>query len=277
MAGTYYECAVLTQRDLVIEGAGAETVLTDRTCEDKAMLVARGDGLTVRDLVLARARVGDRNGAGIRLEGQGLVLERVRFENDEVGVLAGAGGPGTIVVRDCTFEHGGVAGERPTAALMVAEVGLLRVERSRFEAVKGAQVSSAALRTELVGNSVSTGVEPGAGPAVQASGALLMQGNTLALGPNAPPHGAAVIATGPSATLTGNRLQNGTGEAAVLLLDWTESAPTLADNVVQRGDEAVSSSGLLRHRAGSVAREAYGDARRAAGGAKRALLGMFGR
>ena len=107
VAGTYYECAVLTQRDLVIEGAGVDTVLTDRTCEDKAMLVARGDGLTVRDLVLARARVGDRNGAGIRLEGQGLVLDRVRFENDEVGVLAGAGGPGTIVVRDCTFEHGG--------------------------------------------------------------------------------------------------------------------------------------------------------------------------
>ena len=63
-AGEYLECAVVTQRNLVIEGAGPQTVITDKTCEGKALLVARGDGLTVRDLVLARARVGDGNGRG---------------------------------------------------------------------------------------------------------------------------------------------------------------------------------------------------------------------
>ena len=94
-------------------------MLTDATCEGKAVLVARGDGLRVRNLVLARARVPDGNGAGIRLEGQGLTLDGVRFRNDEVGVLAGAGGAGSVVVRDCVFEGGGTTAPGPSAAVVV--------------------------------------------------------------------------------------------------------------------------------------------------------------
>ncbi len=268
--GAYYECAVLRQRNLVLEGPGA--VLTDRICEGKALLVARGGNLTVRDVTLARARVADRNGAGIRLEAQGLSLERVRFADNEVGVLAAQGGAGQVRVVECRFEGGGVAGERPTAALMVGVVGLLRVERSVFDAVKGAQIVTNAARSELVGNQIGAGSAPGAGAAVQAGGGVLvMQDNLLTVGPALPPHAAAVVASGEGAELRGNRLVNRTGQPLRLLLDWMDAAPVLAANRVGAGDSVVSSAGLWRHRAGQAAREMLAGGRAAAGEAKRAV------
>ena len=276
--GTYYECASLSQAGMVLEGAGPSTVISDQTCEGKALLIVRGADVTVRDLVLARARVPDMNGAGIRLEAQGLTVERVVFENVQVGVLAGIPGPGRIVVRESSFRNGGVAGDRPTAALMVGEVAVLVVERSTFEGVKGGQISSAAARTEVVGNTIGTGVEPGAGPAVLASGGtLVMRDNVLRVGPNAPSRDAAVAAIGGSAELRGNRMENTTGRPQRLLLDWSGSSPALEGNTVGAGDALVSSGGLWRHRAGGLAREVIGDARAAASATKRAVLGVFGR
>ena len=272
-AGTYYECAVLPQRDLLLEGDGADTVLSDTTCQGKALIVAVGDRITIRNLTLARARVPDRNGAGVRLEGQGVTLDRVRFENNQVGVLAGAAGAGTVLIRDCTFSGGGVSGERPSFAVWVGAVGRLRIERSVFEAVKGGQVSTAAAQSEVVGTTMATGVEDGAGAAITASGPLLLQDSVVALGPGRPPRNAAVVATGPDVAVERTTLRNMTGQKATLLLDWTTGTPRLAGNVVAAGDTEVSDDGLLRHRTGNLARGVVGEMRRAAGQVKRAVLG----
>jgi hypothetical protein len=276
--GTYYECATLPLQDLILEGAGPETVLSDKTCEGKALLVARGRNLTVRDLTLARARVADMNGAGIRLEAQDLTLERVRFENNQIGVLAGQAGPGRIRVAECRFEGGGVAGDHPTAALMVGSVALLQVERSVFTQVKGGQISTSAARTELSGNRIETGAAPGAAPAVLATaGFLTMRDNVLALGPNAPARNAAVLIYGTGADLRGNRLENTTGHSQTLLLDWTHASPALEGNATPPGDALVGSEGAWRHRAGGLVRGAMAEARAAAGSAKGAMKGLLGR
>lgn len=273
LPGEYFECASLTQHRLVLEGPGA--TLTDRTCEGKALLVLRGDGITVRDLTLARARVPDGNGAGIRLEGQGLTLERVRFDNDQVGLLGS--GAGAIRIVGCTFEGGGVGGDRPLAAVMAGPVPLLRIEDSVFGGGKGGQVSSAAVRTELVGNRIANGAEPSAAPPVLfTGGSLLMQDNVLALGPAPPPRDAAVMALGARAELRGNRLENATGRPQALLLDWTSATPVLAGNVVGPGDAVVSSSGFLRHRVADAARSTLGGVRWAAQAAKRGIKGVLG-
>ncbi len=276
--GQYFECALIRVRDLTLQGAGDTTVFTDKTCFGKALLVAQADGLTVRDLVLARARVPDGNGAGIRLEANGLVLERVRFINDQVGVLAGQSGPGAVVVRDCTFADGGVAGDRPSAALMIASVSSLVVERSTFSNVKGGQISSGALRTELVGNRIETGVEPGAGNDVLfGGGALVMRDNVLVVGPNPPPRDAAVLVTDGTVDMRGNRLENTTGHSMYLLLDWSHDSPALSGNRVGAGDEEWGSAGVLRHRAGTTARSVVADARAVMGAAKQGLKALLGR
>src|SRR4051794_14100096 len=66
LPGTYYDCAVVRQNKLTIQGAGPDAILTDTTCQGKALLVIDGSDVTVRGLTLQRARVPDGNGAGIR-------------------------------------------------------------------------------------------------------------------------------------------------------------------------------------------------------------------
>ena len=250
--GTYYDCATWAADAITVAGRAPGVVLSDTTCGAKAILVIRGNDAVVRDLTLARARVPDGNGAGIRLEGQSLPLERVQFLNNQVGVLSGAGGPGAIRVVECRFEGGGVAGDRPSVALSVGEVALLQVERSVFTGVKGSQVGSAALETELTGNQIAT-----SRLAVSAAGgSLLLEDNVLELSPDNEARQAAVLANGgTSVVMRRNRLLNGTGRPATLLLDWTTGAPSLEDNVVSASDREVASDGVWRYRSGTALHE----------------------
>ncbi len=276
-AGTYFECATVRQRDLVIEGAGDQTVLSDTTCGGKAILVLNAPGITVRNLVLARARVPDGNGAGIGLEAPGLTLERVRFENNQVGLLAGAEG-GVVRVSDCSFVEGGVAGPRPSWAVLIDNADAVRIERSVFDRVKGGLVSVQAAHAELVGNTIGVGVAEGAGHAVLARGGTLrMEGNELRAGPHPPARGAMVLADGGRVELVGNRLVNGSGQGLTLLLDWSSEPPWLEANAVGPGDTLTASTGLWRNRVGSAARQGYAAARGTAGAVKRGLLGVVGR
>jgi hypothetical protein len=273
--GEYYDCAVWTRNHLVIAGARPGVVITDTTCQGKALFVITGDDTTIRDLTLARARVPDRNGAGIRQEGQGLILQRVQFVNDEVGVFAGSAGAGAIRISDCGFEGGGIGGERPTFAVRADAVSLLRIERSTFKGVKGGQISSSAARTELVGNEIETGT--GEEPAVavlSTSGHLVMEDNVLSIGPKAPRLSAAVLVTGQdSPEVRRNRLLNATGRPVALLLDWTGKYPVLEGNLVEPRDAGLSTNGVWRYRASVLYRGTKDGVRAFAGQVRRGLLG----
>jgi len=271
----YYDCAVWTRHRLVIAGAGSGVVITDTTCQGKALFVVTGDDTTIRDLTLARARVPDGNGAGVRLEGQGLSLTHVLFLNDEVGVLAGVAGQGTIRVSGCRFEDGGRGGPRPSFAVLAGAVGLLRIEDSVFARVKGGQISTAARRTELARNQIASGTGEAPAVAVLATGGdLLMDDNALSIGPYAPRLAAAVLAAGRGAPeLRRNRLVNTTGQTITLLRDWTGMQPLLQDNQVAAEDEALSTSGLRRHRASEVYHQTK-DAVRAFLGSMKRRLGL---
>lgn len=266
--GQYFDCAIVGRSRLTIEGDGA--VLTDKACEGKGLLVIRTDDLTIRGLTLARARVPDGNGAGIRLEGKGLTLQHVTFDNDQVGLLSGGAG-GEVRIEDCLFKGGGVGGDSPKFAVMVEAAALLRVERSRFEGVAGGQISSGADRTELRGNEIATGTgEAPAGAALAGSGALLMEDNTITVGPNAPKRGAAVaVMDDATATLRHNRLVNQTGHELALLLDWSRGDPVLESNQIGAGDRLVSSAGIWRHRASTQYHARKAEARALAGQLKR--------
>ena len=68
--GQYFDCAIVRQNDLTIEGKGSGVIMTDKTCGGKAILVTAGSNITIRNLTLQRARVPDQNGAGIRARGR---------------------------------------------------------------------------------------------------------------------------------------------------------------------------------------------------------------
>jgi hypothetical protein len=278
-AGAYYDCAIWSQNHLTITGAGPETVITDTTCLGKALFVVTGNEVTIRDLTLARARVPDLNGAGIRLEGQGLTLERVRFVNDEAGLLAAATSVGAVRISDCVFEDGGRGGERPMFAVSVSATSLLRIERSTFKGVKGGQIKTAADRTELIGNQIESGTGAAPEVAVMATGGgLVIDDNVFSIGPNAPRPATAVLAMGRGPlALRRDRMENGTGQRLALLFNWTGTDPQVEGNQVGQGDQVLSRSGLWRHRASGVYHRTKDTLRHVAGLLIRGLRALLGR
>ena len=261
--GSYFDCATWTANGITLAGRAPGVVLTDTVCQGKAVMVLRGENAVVRDLTLARARVGEGNGAGVRLEAASATFERVRFSNNQAGLLGGSSG-GRIVLRGCTFEGGGVTGEQPTFALNVGPAAELEVTGTTFAKTAGGQIRSAAGQTRLVASAI-TASAPGA--AVETSGTLILEDNTLHLSGDAT---AGARATG-TAVLRRNRLVNSTGQPMTLLLDWGRGSPVLDNNMLLPSDTEVSTAGAWRHEASGLYHGTKDSARRAAGMAKRGL------
>jgi hypothetical protein len=196
-AGEYFDCATV-RTNLTIEGVGpnGSTVLTDKTCGGKALLVAAGADITIRNMTLTRARVPDMNGAGIRAEGGHLTVERVRFINNQNGILSAANPEGSIVVRDSEFTRNGLCSPSCAHGIYAGQVGLLRVERTKFLETKEAHhIKSRALRTEVIGCDIRDGETGTASYMIEVAngGSLLVRDSTLVKGPQAENHTGAIM------------------------------------------------------------------------------------
>jgi hypothetical protein len=251
--GEYFDCAIVRSNDLTIVGEGA-AVMTDKVCEEKAILVLRGNNVTIRNLTLKRARVPDSNGAGVRLESPNLTIDHVRFDNDQVGILSGIGG-GRVTITDSLFDRGGVGGVQGKYAIMIAQSSLLRVANCSFTDLKGGQIATAATRSEITGNTIALGAageadEEPTYAVIATQGELLMDHNVIAVGPNVPRPGTAIgVWDDASAKIRQTHMTNTTGTSLALLKDWSSGETVLQDNRISPGDTLVSSSGIWRHRA----------------------------
>jgi hypothetical protein len=186
--GEYFDCAVVTADDLTIEGTGPGAILTDKTCQGKAILVTVGKNITIRDLTLTRARVADRNGAGIRAEGANLTVENTRFIDNEEGILSSDSPTSTIRVLNSVFERNGICADYCAHGIYVGRIALLDIQNTRFFMTKlGHSVKSRASRTVLIGNDIEDGPEGTSSYLVELpdGGSLLMDRNTLEKGPKA--------------------------------------------------------------------------------------------
>ncbi len=198
--GEYFDCATLGQAKLTVEGVGdaSKVVMTDKTCGGKALFIASGADITIRNLTLTRARVADNNGAGIRAEGETLLVDGVRFINNQDGILSGVDG-GTVTVRNSLFDHNGTCQGACAHAIYIGHSKLLRVENSRFTDTKqGHHIKSRAERTEVVGCTFDDGEEGTASYMIEVpnGGSLTVRDSTLTKGPESENHtGAIVIGT----------------------------------------------------------------------------------
>ena len=157
--GEYFDCAVWSANKLVVEGIGDpdKVIVTDKTCQGKALFVTVGEGITIRNLTLTRARVPDGNGAGIRGEGKNLVVDRVHFVNNQNGILSGTVG-GSMIVRNSVFDRNGACDSACAHGLYVGNLDLLQIEQTRFVGTKRAHhIKSRALRTEVTGCTIQDG------------------------------------------------------------------------------------------------------------------------
>ena len=195
--GEYFDCAQVPQNRITIQGIGKaeDVVMTDKPCMGKALLITEGNDITVRNMTLTRVRVPDLNGAGIRDEGNNLTIEKVRFINNQNGILSGRNG-GFMIIRDSLFEKNGFCERNCAHGLYVGQLDLLHVERTKFyETHRGHHIKSRALRTEVIDCDIEDGPDGNASYEIEipSGGSLIARGNTIIKGPHAENHTAAIV------------------------------------------------------------------------------------
>ncbi len=211
-AGEYFDCAVWKASKLVIEGTGKpeDTVITDKACNGKGLFLIDGEGITIRNLTLTRARVPDGNGAGIRMEASNLTVEKVRFVNNQNGILTNTGVKGALTVRDSEFLRNGACNPACAHGIYASNLDLLHVERSKFfETRQAHHIKSRARRTEVIDSDLQDGPNGTSSYQIEApnGGAVVVRGNTIEKGPKAENHTGAIVigmeaVTQPTAEIT---------------------------------------------------------------------------
>ncbi|WP_380786311.1 right-handed parallel beta-helix repeat-containing protein [Sphingomonas sp. R86521] len=134
--GTYRECAVQAGGHITFKAAEPGTVIFDGvTCEDKAVLVLRGQGSVVDGIVFRKLRVRDGNGAGIRTEMGDLTVTNAMFLDSQEGILGGEPTGQKIVIDRSTFSGLGQCDELPgcSHSIYLANKGSVTITHSRFE------------------------------------------------------------------------------------------------------------------------------------------------
>ena len=109
-AGVYpRDAAVWWQSNLTIRAVGGRAHLrADGVhAEGKAIWVLKGANTTIENVEFSGAKVPDRNGAGIRLEGPGLTVRHCYFHHNENGILGGAGRESDVLIEHSEFAHNG--------------------------------------------------------------------------------------------------------------------------------------------------------------------------
>ena len=138
--GRYADCAVQTQGSVsYIAATPGQTVFDGVACEDKAAFVLRGSSARVEGLVFANIKVGDWNGAGIRLEKGNLAVSQSWFRDSQQGILTGDDTSATLAIDKSTFTRLGTC-EGPGGcahSIYTGDYGAVTVTRSRFEAGRG--------------------------------------------------------------------------------------------------------------------------------------------
>ena len=258
-AGTYSDCSVWKASNLTIEGAGPDaTVITGTPCAGKALFITQGNAITIRNLALTNAHVGDFNGAGIRAEGGDLTVDRVRFANDEDGILAGALPAVKIIIRDSEFIGNGSCegGGGCAHGVYAGRIGLLRVEHSRFSGTRsGHHIKSRAQRTEVIGCDLRDGPGGTSSFAVDVpnGGAVVLRDNHIEKGPKSENHTAAIMVgeegvtqPTPEIIVEHNTFRVDGGYSAYLVYNATATGAVLTGNTLQGNARPLHGDGSVK-------------------------------
>jgi hypothetical protein len=156
-AGIYDgDAAVWRQHRLTIRGLGGRAHLRadGAHAEGKAIWVIKGNDTMIESVEFSGAKVPDRNGAGIRLEGAGLTVRDCYFHDNENGILTGANPASDIVVEHSEFAHNGF-GDGQSHNLYIGNVRSFTLRFSYVHhALVGHNVKSRALRNHITYNRI---------------------------------------------------------------------------------------------------------------------------
>jgi hypothetical protein len=150
------DVAVWRQHRLTIRGLGGRAHLraNGANAEGKAIWVIKGNDTTIENIEFSGAKVPDRNGAGIRLEGAGLTVRDCYFHDNENGILTGANPASDIIVEHSEFAHNEVK-DGHSHNIYIGNVGSFTLRFSYVHhALAGHNVKSRALRNHITYNRI---------------------------------------------------------------------------------------------------------------------------
>jgi hypothetical protein len=181
------DAAVWAQDRLTIRGRGGRAHLRadGANAEGKAIWVIKGSGTTVENVEFSGARVADRNGAGIRLEGPGLTVRNSYFHDNESGILTGSSLESDIVIEYSEFDHNGAGG----GASHNLYIGTVRTFTLRYSyshhAIVGHNVKSRAIKNYILYNRIADEQDGRASYAIDLpdGGLSFVIGNLIQQGP----------------------------------------------------------------------------------------------
>jgi len=93
--------------NLLIKGAGGRPhlIANGQYINGKGIWVHKGNNITVENIEFSGATVPDKNGAGIRLDGNGLTVRQCYFHDNENGILTNNTYAGDILIEYSEFEN----------------------------------------------------------------------------------------------------------------------------------------------------------------------------
>lgn len=163
------------------------TIFHSAEVTDKGVLIPQdGVSLRVENITFKNIRAWSKNGAGVRHEGQDLIVVNCTFDTTEDGILATGAPDSVITIRDSEFIDNGF-GDGQSHAIYVVNASMLDIDGSHFIGTRiGHHVKSLAKETRVT----NTRMEDGFGRssyAVDASkgGAVTLEGNTIIQAANA--------------------------------------------------------------------------------------------
>lgn len=108
------DVAVWKQSDIILRGIGGRAHLKSngKTVERKAIWVIKGDNVVIENIEFSGAKVPNRNGAGIRMEGTNLTLRNCHFHDNEMGLLTGKNPSSEIIIENSEFNNNTVEYKR---------------------------------------------------------------------------------------------------------------------------------------------------------------------
>jgi hypothetical protein len=181
------DAAVWAQDRLTIRGRGGRAHLRadGANAEGKAIWVIKGSGTTVENVEFSGARVADRNGAGIRLEGPGLTVRNSYFHDNESGILTSSSLESDVVIEHSEFDHNGAGG----GASHNLYIGTVRTFTLRYSyshhAILGHNVKSRAIKNYILYNRIADEQDGRASYAIDLpdGGLSFVIGNLIQQGP----------------------------------------------------------------------------------------------
>ena len=189
-AGEYRgDVAVWRANRLKIVGTGGRPHIKaeGRSAEGKAVWVIAGEDAQVDNVEISGARVSDRNGAAIRLEGRNLIVRNSFFHDGENGILTGPNNASEVVIDHCEFARNG-DGDGYAHNLYIGAIAKFTITQSYLHhAVGGHNLKSRAAISLVSDNRLAD--ESDGGASYEADfpngGQVLFAFNVIQKGPNA--------------------------------------------------------------------------------------------